>query len=384
LLTRLDSLDPSLNRNVIGKVEEPISSKSDAKLSQILDWYHDCAKNHTKCESFSSLVAPYQELPSRLLDIGDNNSRSSNTKAKVRLECKVDEIPNLRYATLSHVWGSDPSSCIQLRRATLEPFTEEVPLDAMPTKYRDAIRIARVLGLRYIWIDSLCIIQDSPEDWKTEALKMAAVYGCSACNISYTHAPSEEPAKRYLRDPRIIVPCRLEAASPRPNRISAFFGGKDRHLPLLSKGRNSLSPTPVLVQPVAGAIHGSWSTEAYRRVCSLLSRAWVFQERILCPRTVYYGHDRLLWDCCETFNDEFTGPMPYVPRSKAQVYAAFAGVTQNKALSSLLGHLDGQWKSMVNEYRNCHLTFEKDRAIAFAGIARAVQAQTNMTYLAGI
>jgi hypothetical protein len=76
--------------------------------------------------------------------------------------------------------------------------------------------------------------------------------------------------------------------------------------------------------------------------------------------------------------------MPYVPRSKAQIYAAFAGATQNKVLSSLRGHLDGQWKSMVNEYRSCHLTFEKDRAIAFAGIARAVQAQTNMTYLAGI
>ncbi|RYP63314.1 hypothetical protein DL770_009416 [Monosporascus sp. CRB-9-2] len=331
--------DPSLNRNVLGKLKEPISSKSDVKLCQIMDWYHRCTERHMKCAGFSSMVAPSPQLPSRLLDLGDN---------KLRLECDVQSILSLRYATLSHVWGNDPASYLQLREATLKAFKTEVPFDAIPIKYKDAIRITRALRIRYLWIDSLCIIQDSPKDWKTEALKMAAVYGCSACNISYTHAPSEEPAKRYLRDPRVNI------------------------------------PSAVVVQPVAGAMHGSWSTEAYRRVCSLLSRAWVFQERLLCPRTIYYGHDRLLWDCCETFNDEFSGPMPYVPRSKAQVYSAFSGVTQNQTLASSLGHFDGQWKAMVNDYRSCKLTFEKDRAIAFAGIARVVQSQTGMTYLAGI
>ncbi|RYP75127.1 hypothetical protein DL771_002588 [Monosporascus sp. 5C6A] len=359
--------NPSLNQNVLGKLREPISSKSDVKLRQMLDWYHQCTERHKKCAGFSSMVAPSQQLPSRLLDLGDN---------KLRLECDVQSILNLRYATLSHVWGNDPASYLQLKEATLKAFKTEVPFDALPFKYKDAIRITKALRIRYLWIDSLCIIQDSAKDWKTEALKMAAVYGCSACNISYTHPPSEEPAKRYLRDPRVNIPCKLAAAAVRPSRLSDF--GVDH---LWSK---PLPPAAVVVQPVAGAIHGSWSTEAYRRVCSLLSRAWVFQERLLCPRTIYYGHDRLLWDCCETFNDEFSGPMPYVPRSKAQIYLAFSGVTQNQTLASPLGHFDGQWKSMVNDYRSCKLTFEKDRAIAFAGIARAVQSQTGMTYLAGI
>ncbi|KAF4627445.1 hypothetical protein G7Y89_g10711 [Cudoniella acicularis] len=359
--------NPSLNQNILGKLEEPISSKSDVKLSQIVDWYYQCTERHMKCTGFSSMVAPSQQLPSRLLDLGDN---------KLRLECDVQSILDLRYATLSHVWGNDPASYLQLKEATLEAFKTEVPFDAIPIKYKDSIRITRALGIRYLWIDSLCIIQDSPKDWTTEALKMAAVYGCSACNISYTHAPSEEPAKRYLRDPRVNIPCKLTAASARPSRLSAF--GVNH---LWSK---PLPPAAVVVQPVAGAIHGSWSTEAYRRVCSLLSRAWVFQERLLCPRTIYYGHDRLLWECCETFNDEFSGPMPYVPRSKAQIYSAFSGVAQDQTLASLLGHFDGQWKSIVNDYRSCKLTFEKDRAIAFAGIASAIQSQTGMTYLAGI
>ncbi|RYP40398.1 hypothetical protein DL767_001753 [Monosporascus sp. MG133] len=341
--------NPSLNQNVRGKLKEPISSKSDVKLC------------------FSSMVAPSQQLPSRLLDLGDN---------KLRLECDVQSILNLRYATLSHVWGNDPASYLQLKEATLEAFKTEVPWDALPIKYKDAIRITRALRIRYLWIDSMCIIQDSPNDWKTEALKMAPVYGCSACNMSYMHAPSEEPAKRYLRDPRVHIPCKLTAASACPSRLSAF--GVDY---LWSK---PVPPAAVVVQPFAGAMHGSWSTEGYRRVCSLLSRAWVFQERLLCSRTIYYGHDRLLWDCCETFNDEFSGPMPYVPRSKAHIYSALSGLTQNQTHASSLGHFDGRWKSMVNDYRSSKLTFEKDRAIAFAGIARVVQSQTGMAYLAGI
>ncbi|KAH8589838.1 heterokaryon incompatibility protein-domain-containing protein [Bisporella sp. PMI_857] len=357
----------SLNQNVLGKREEPISSKSDVKLSQVVDWYHQCTERHMKCTGFPSMVAPSQQLPSRLLDLGEN---------KLRLECNVQGILNLRYATLSHVWGNDPASYLQLKEAILEAFKTEVPFNTMPIKYKDAIRITRALGIRYLWIDSLCIIQDSPKDWKTEALKMAAVYGRSACNILYTHSPSEEPAKKYLRDPRVNIPCKLTASSARPSRLSAF--GVNH---LWSK---PLPPAAVVVQPFAGAIHGSWSTEAYRRACSLLSRAWVFQERLLCPRAIYYGHDRLLWECCETFNDEFSGPMPYVPRSKAQIYSAFSGVAQNQSLAGLRGHFDGRWKSMVNDYRSCRLTFEKDRAIAFAGIARAIQSQTGMTYLAGI
>ncbi|KAK2604010.1 hypothetical protein QQS21_003846 [Conoideocrella luteorostrata] len=352
--------NPNLNQNLLGNLMEPISSKSDLKLSQILDWYCQCTERHTKCTGFPSMVTPSQLPPARLLDLRND---------KPRLECEVRDIPNLRYATLSHVWGNDPASYLQLKQATLETFKTEIPLDAMPSKYVDAIRITKTLRLSYIWIDSLCIIQDCTKDWTAEALKMAAIYGHSACNISYTHEPSEEPSKRYLRDPRAIIPCKLTAASARPSRLAALGIGRLRN--------RTLPPAAVVVQQFAGALHASWSTEAYKRKCSLLSRAWVFQERLLCPRTIYYGNDRLLWECCETFIDEFSGPLPYVPRSKAQIYTAFSGATQRQAFNN-------EWKLMVSEYRSCKLSFENDRAVAFAGIARAAQHRTGMTYLAGI
>ncbi|PQE27776.1 hypothetical protein CJF31_00010048 [Rutstroemia sp. NJR-2017a BVV2] len=313
------------------------------------------------------MVAPSPQLPSRLLDLGGN---------KLRLECDVESIANLRYTTLSHIWGNDPASYLQLKEGTIEHFKIEVPFNAMPIKYNDAIRITRVLGIRYLWIDSLCIIQDSQSDWQTEAIKMAAIYGASACNISYAHDPSEEPAKRYLRDPRIHIPCKLAATSPRPSFLSTF--GLNR------LWRKPLSPAAVVVSYNRSATYSSWSTEGYRKVCSLLSRAWVFQERLLCPRTIYYGHDRLLWECCETFDDEFSGPMPQVPRSKAQLYSVFSGMTQDRFFGDSLAEFNLQWSQMINEYRSCKLTFHSDRAIAFSGIASAIQSHTDMTYLAGI
>jgi hypothetical protein len=313
------------------------------------------------------MVAPSPQLPSRLLDLGSN---------KLRLECDVGSIPSLRYTTLSHIWGNNPASYLQLKKETIEQFKIEVPFHAMPIKYNDAIRITRVLGIRYLWIDSLCIIQDSRSDWKTEALKMAAIYGASACNISYAHAPSEELAKRYLRDPRLNIPCKLAAASSRPSFLSNFG--------LRRMWSKPVSPAAVVVSYNRSATYSSWSTEGYRKVCSLLSRAWVFQERLLCPRTIYYGHDRLLWECCETFNDEFSGPMPQVPRSKAQLYSVFSGIAQDRYDGDSLADFDLQWSQMINEYRSCKLTFQSDRAIAFAGIASAIQSQTGMTYLAGM
>lgn len=82
------------------------------------------------------------------------------------------------------MWGPDPTTCSRLLQENLEEFKIEVQLTQLPTKYKDAIRIARALGFQYLWIESLCIIQNSLEDWKAEALKMAAVYGRTSFNIS--------------------------------------------------------------------------------------------------------------------------------------------------------------------------------------------------------
>jgi hypothetical protein len=245
-----------------------VSSKHDSKLEQIRSWFHNCTKNHDNCRRFSDLVAPQNQRPSRVLDI--HNS-------KVRLECSVQNIPNFEYVTLSHMWGPDPTACLRLREASLEEFKLRIPEDQLPGKYLDAIRLARALGFRYIWIDSLCIIQDSSEDWEKEAVKMASVYGRTSCNISYVCPPSSDRGQ-HLRDPRVDLPCKLRLSHPQTSK-------------------DDPGPAELVVQYFPGFLREYWPPTSHKEEWPILSRAWVFQERLLCPRNIYYGHSRLIWEC---------------------------------------------------------------------------------------
>lgn len=327
---------------------------------------------------------------------------------KVHLECGVQDLgPGLLYTTLSHMWGPDPSACPQLERHNLEAYTADIPVEMLPGKYADAIRITRALGFRYLWIDSLCIVQDWPEDWTREALKMAAVYGRSSCNISYTFPPAAEKCKNYLRDARAHLPCRVSLHKQ---------GGKQTS--------NATSDT-FIIQHRSGYLRPAWSPTVYKRIWPLLSRGWVFQERLLCCRTVYYGQERLLWECCDGIIDEFYGPLAVIPNSKAHFYRVITGIASSLSTETetkLKADLDSdgiasqsvpgprskggshfapalrqgtgddatkaeiQWGALVRDYRAGDLTKEKDRGIAFAGIVRAIQSssQNKITYLAGL
>lgn len=296
------------------------------------------------------MVAPTDQLPSRLLDLDDN---------KIKLECKVDQLPQLQYTTLSHMWGLDPDACLQLKVSLLEDFKTDIPENLLPTKYLEAIRLTRALGFRYIWIDSLCIIQDCPEDWKHEALKMATVYGRTSCNISYVFPPSSDADTAHLRDPRIDLPCQLTQP-------------------------NSPASQPLVVQHTPGPLTRFWSPNTYKTTWPLLSRAWVFQERLLCPRNIYYGPSHLLWECCETLQDEFYGTLANSPRSKSRFHGIFSATHTSQRGREFGDNFRGQWHLLVQDYRQCILTFEKDRIIAFAGIVKAVQVKAKYTYLAGI
>lgn len=328
------------------------------KLAQIESWYLECSKRHSKCITYPDMVTQGSKLPSRLLDLhGD----------KVKLECNVKSLSKLKYTTLSHMWGPDPNACLQLTQSRLRDFESDIPSSLLPTKYLEAIRIARALGFRYIWIDSLCIIQDSDEDWKKEALKMAAVYGRTALNISYVYPPSDSPSHKHLRDPRTIVPCEFPMEHLRRGRDNS-----------------SSESTSLVIQSAPGFVNKFWSPTTYKQIWPLLSRAWVFQERLLCPRNIYYGQDRLLWECCHGLEDEFSGPLVDSPRSKSRFHPVFAGIQGSLGGRERDESFKGQWGLLVEEYRLANLTFEKDRVIAFAGIVKAVQSQTKFTYLAGI
>jgi hypothetical protein len=130
----------------------PPSTHLEYNLSYIQTWLSECRRIHSKCKAPSSYV------PLRLLDVGHDDPEI------VRLvELSSDPHISTPYACLSHCWGQTLSKHIT-RVENLATNMIGIPVAELPKTFRDAIDICRALGLRYLWIDSLCIVQNSESD----------------------------------------------------------------------------------------------------------------------------------------------------------------------------------------------------------------------------
>lgn len=207
-------------------------------------------------------------MPTRVIDVGqENNPRS------VRLYCQSQLLlataPN-NYVALSHRWG-DPEQNQQFctTRANIESFKEGIEFDQLPRTFQDAITVTRGLGLRFLWIDSLCIMQDDPEDWETESKKMEAVYSSAYCTIAATCASGSADGFLKIRPERLYV---TKQARQHPK------------------------------------VHMCENIDDFRadvEESELNKRGWVLQERVLSSRTIYFTEKQCYWECgegirCET------------------------------------------------------------------------------------
>jgi hypothetical protein len=139
----------------------------------------------------------------RVLDVG--------TPSKPSLSLHITEDSSLKspYITLSHCWGNPKLQIKRLSNANISQFTNLIDDAELPKTFQDAIAIARRLGVRFLWIDSLCIIQDSVEDWVKESSNMGNVYKNSLCNIAATAAPDGRTGCFLQRNPLLARPCRV-------------------------------------------------------------------------------------------------------------------------------------------------------------------------------
>ncbi|KAK8103123.1 hypothetical protein PG984_016269 [Apiospora sp. TS-2023a] len=141
---------------------------------------HNGNQNHPHT-SLQQLPLDSGELPTRVVDLGPPHSTDP---PRLYTSTPGEKAP---YIALSHCWGGAiPSSTVTSNLATR--IKHGLPLDQLPRNFLDALAVTRALGLRYLWIDSLCIIQDSPSDWSVEAGKMALVYAGAAVVVSALEA----------------------------------------------------------------------------------------------------------------------------------------------------------------------------------------------------
>ncbi|KAI4630134.1 hypothetical protein J4E80_001067 [Alternaria sp. BMP 0032] len=292
------------------------------------------------------------------------------------------------YLVLSYMWGTNYTQQVQLRQSNLSAFQKEIPRAQLEASdvYKEAIRVTLALGYRYLWIDSLAIIQDSDEDWTYEARRMAIVYGNATANLAFLFPPHSPSAPSSREDPRSSNPCILRASSSHTPGIYIEHTKSSLRLALDTEEASR-----------------DWLAQ---RKWPLFNRAWTFQEYLLAPRTLLLGHKNSMWQCSEGFWDELLGPIAEPPvtdpttttlqvslhgkdRGKSRYFPntikEINKLAKTNSLSSpaiLSFALD--YQNLVNEYRSRRLSFSKDRIVAFAGVARAFSNLGQLTYLAGL
>lgn len=142
-------------------------------ISNAKFWLQDCEENHPECKSLGSW------FPKRVLDVGTQGN------PRLRLYLHEHSRNNPPYATLSHCWGK--TRTLRLLKSNLLEMIRGISPAELPRTFQDAVTCARHLGFQYLWVDSLCIIQDSHEDWLEQSSEMSNVYSYSSCNIVCTH-----------------------------------------------------------------------------------------------------------------------------------------------------------------------------------------------------
>lgn len=168
-------------------------------LDEAWSWLSYCLENHEKCRQANSTV-----LPTRLIDITPFQQDSI-----VRL-VETESLPlhcDKRYVALSYCWGA--SGACKLLGSNIGTFKKGLDISRLPLTIQNAIVVAQRLDLSYIWVDALCIIQDSRSDWEKEAVCMCDVYQGSYVSIAAKGGSSSEAGLFSLRDPLRHASCFL-------------------------------------------------------------------------------------------------------------------------------------------------------------------------------
>lgn len=298
------------------------------------------------------MISPRPEtvhhLPTRLLNLNPQCGRQYVTLVSTTL---LD--PRVRYVTLSHCWGQ--SIPVRLLTSVSQSFEQGISIDLLPRTFREAIQFTRALEINYLWIDALCIVQDSEDDWIRESTLMSSVYSQSWLNLAATSASDCHGGLLRPKNQLLTAPCIIEAS------WQGFTTGSyliiDEHAP---QRRIDYGP--------------------------LNQRAWVLQERVLAPRTVHFAYDQVWWDCRHIRASESCpeGVIDYL--SLPETGIPLSDTFLDKAPDSP-PHGDDVWLACVHEYSKKLLTKDTDKLAAIAGIAAMVQCMFKWSpdaYLAGI
>ncbi|KAH9849259.1 heterokaryon incompatibility protein-domain-containing protein [Lenzites betulinus] len=328
----------------------------------------ECLIQHECCREFSEADAP---LPTRVLDCTDpSHPRLVTTKGK-----------RGAYIALSYVWGEDQPHRTTL--ANISSYTNGINLASLPQTVRDAIHVTHALGISFLWIDSLCIIQDSDLDKQEEITQMRHIY--RNAHLTVIAASARKVSEGFLQDrsatpeiwhdahPHIIIPF---LCPPVPGEPS------DREATACRVGTVHIAPEFL----------SSQTYPLYDRTREPISaRGWCMQEYFVSPRALVFASHTLLLRCQTTtrcIGDAFhslyrdTRLPPVLFRADHDPGPTHAHSMQPGAPEWLA--VREAWMAIVPDYTARAIGVPADKLVAFGAVAEMFQRVLRTEYLAGL
>ncbi|KAH6959432.1 heterokaryon incompatibility protein-domain-containing protein [Fusarium avenaceum] len=327
----------------------------DKVCSLALKWIRNCDKAHERCGEYHANSEP-KIIPTRLIDVGTDNHGQPP-----RLFIPQRHLRSLKYVALSYAWGSAGNN-VKTTSSNLTAMTQCLPWSQLPKTIQDAIVITRGLGVRYLWVDALCILQSEghddtkhKEDWAYEAARFGQYYENSLLTIAATGASSSDDG---LFLPRPALRFEPESITFRPEEDSSYT-----------------------IRPIIP----SWHTEMYD--APLLRRGWAVQERMISRRVLHFAKNMVLWEChdCRATELDTQGLRPIGPEGAGDLIPGFAAIFRDIRTGGLLSDdFVSEWYHFLTQYSHQNFSFVSDRLPALSGIASIIQHRTQQKYVAGM
>ncbi|KAI9641903.1 hypothetical protein NHQ30_009771 [Ciborinia camelliae] len=334
---------------------------SETNFGIARDWIKTCVEEHDECPSMED-----KPLPSRVINVGSDDRKPFLV---------LTNRGNGKFIALSHCWGGSVAEKAKLTTKSAESFKDEIPMANLPANFVDAVLITRSLGFEYLWIDCLCIMQDSREDWDVESKHMGNIYRDAIITIAAAAAPKATDGMLHT-----FSSYDLSGGPPVKLKLSSDSSPED-DVDIVQRDSTREDLGHLLR-------HGP-----------LANRGWTLQEEVLSPRTLYYGLQQIHWQCLRQYSSA-DGIHDYdvhwkrafrYERIKDRIFKQTHSPDHDphdpKNINQLLIEYHDE---MVVDYCSRSLTFPSDKFPAFSGIATLVHNELrhggylNSVYLAGI
>jgi Heterokaryon incompatibility protein (HET) len=297
-------------------------------------WLNSCVSNHNQCQmSFVGVRLGHQPpaiLPRRLIQTFTEN-RQGLIETHPRL-IQTDHNFLDHYVALSHCWGSPSSRPICTTKANLSQHMVEIAPQSLPQTFRDSISLCVELGTQYLWIDSLCIVQDDEGEWEQESAVMGSIYENAIFTIAASSAADSSHGLFGVKSALDLVQIPYFNVDGIEDQVFAYIE------PDMDK---VLSSAP------------------------LADRAWVMQEALLSRRIVHFTTHGLIWSCK---NDR----RPRVRHLTSEFGSNWTRVFED------------DWEMLVASYSRRQLTHKSDKLIAIKGLANRFQQKYRKRYYYGL